>query len=259
MIKLDVGRCPGRASNHGQSPLRAVVDLRAVVNIEDVDNAAVLVDPVDDAIGATPGAVTTGERPEQGLADPMRVDRERGLAELQHGGGNGFRKPLGDRSPCGMLETDLVALRRFGRHAPVTRRRAKSWRTVAMSAPCSPRPRAARLSEMRATASVSPRISKVISRPSRSSTDSKTASGSPLRVRTIRSCCWRTRLASSERRALASDNGTGVAAIVMVRSIDFASLFLDQHSGVAAQARWRTAEVEHTCWLNRRARTHVPA
>jgi hypothetical protein len=59
---------------------------------------------------------------------------------------------------------------------------------------------------MRATASVSPRISRVISGPSRSSTDSKTTSGSPLRVRTIRSCCWRTRLASSERRALASDN-----------------------------------------------------
>jgi hypothetical protein len=30
--------------------LRAVVDLRAVVKLEDVDNAIVLVDPVDDAI-----------------------------------------------------------------------------------------------------------------------------------------------------------------------------------------------------------------
>ena len=36
----------------------AVVDLRAVVNVEDVDTAAVLVDPVDDAIGAAQGAVT---------------------------------------------------------------------------------------------------------------------------------------------------------------------------------------------------------
>ena len=40
------------------SLLRAVVDLRAVVNIENVDNAAVLVDQVDDAIGAAQGAVT---------------------------------------------------------------------------------------------------------------------------------------------------------------------------------------------------------
>ena len=43
--------------------MRAVVDLRAVINIEDVDNAAVLVDAVDDAIGAAPRAVTAGEWP----------------------------------------------------------------------------------------------------------------------------------------------------------------------------------------------------
>jgi hypothetical protein len=55
--------------------LRAVVDLRAVVNVEDVDNVAVLVDPVDDAIGAATGTVTASERTEQWLADPLRVDR----------------------------------------------------------------------------------------------------------------------------------------------------------------------------------------
>src|SRR5215471_3866536 len=118
-----------------------------------------------------------------------------------------------------------------------------------MSTPGSPRPKAARLSEIRVTASVSPRISKVISRPSRSSTDSKTASGSPLRVRVIRSCCWRTRLASSDRRALASDSGTGVAAIVMVRSIDPVSLFMDQLLMWVPDAA-RTAGAEHACWLN---------
>lgn len=211
-----------------RSLLRTVVDLRAVVDIKDVDHVAVLIDPIHDAIGAAPGAVTPGKRPEQRLADPLRVNRERGIAKLQHSGSNSFGKPLGDRSPCGRLESDLVPPPRIGRHVPVTRRRARSCRTVAISAPGSPRPRAARLSEMRATASVSPRISRVISRPSRSSTDSKTASGSPLRVRVIRSCCWRTRRANSERRALASDSGTGVAAIVMVRSIDLTGLYLDQ-------------------------------
>lgn len=35
---------------------------------------------------------------------------------------------------------------------------------------------------------------------------------------------WLTRLASSERRALASDNGTDVTAIIMVRSIDLDGL-----------------------------------
>ena len=83
-------------------------------------------DPVDDAIGAAPGTVTASQGPEQWLADPLRVDRKRGIAELQHGGGNGLRKPLGDRSPRGRLETDLVPLYGFACHAPVTRRRARS-------------------------------------------------------------------------------------------------------------------------------------
>jgi hypothetical protein len=52
-----------------------------VVNIEDVDNVAVLIDPVDDAISAAPGAVTTGQWPEQRLANPLRVDRQGGIAE----------------------------------------------------------------------------------------------------------------------------------------------------------------------------------
>ena len=221
----------------GKSPLGAVVNVQAVVNVKDVDNSAGLVDPVDDAISAAPGAVAASERPEQRLADPVRVACKPGIAKLQHSGSNGFRKPVGDRSPRGRLEPDLVPLRRFGRHAPVARRRARSWRTVAMSTPGSPLPRAARLSEIRATASISPRISKVISKPSRSSTDSKTASASPLRVRVIRSCCWRTRLASSERRALASDNDTDVAAIVIVRIIDHTGLILDQSWVGKAQIR----------------------
>jgi hypothetical protein len=56
MIKVDAAR-------YRRSPLPAIADLRAVINIEDVDNAAVLVDPVDDAVGAAPGAVTARERP----------------------------------------------------------------------------------------------------------------------------------------------------------------------------------------------------
>ena len=90
MPNLDAVRC-------WLSLLRAVVNLRAVADVEDVDNAAVLVDPVDDAIGASPGTMTASERPEQRLAHPMRVDRKRGIAELQRGGGNDFRKRLGDR------------------------------------------------------------------------------------------------------------------------------------------------------------------
>jgi hypothetical protein len=53
------------------SLLRAVADLRAVVDVEDVDNAAVLVDPIHDAIGTAPAS----KWPKQRLADPLRVDR----------------------------------------------------------------------------------------------------------------------------------------------------------------------------------------
>src|SRR5205085_8792128 len=51
---------PVTAAGGGRSP--------AVVNVEDIDNAAVLIDPVDDAVGAAPGAVTASKRPEQRLA-----------------------------------------------------------------------------------------------------------------------------------------------------------------------------------------------
>jgi hypothetical protein len=54
------------------SLLRAVADLRAVVDVEDVDNAAVLVDPIDDAIGA-PATMMASKWPKQRLADPLRV------------------------------------------------------------------------------------------------------------------------------------------------------------------------------------------
>ena len=71
-----------------------MVDLRAVVNIEDMHDTAVLIDPIDDAIGTSPSAVTADERPEQGFADPLRVDRQSGIAELQRGGGNGWLRYL---------------------------------------------------------------------------------------------------------------------------------------------------------------------
>jgi len=115
------GGRPGRRSG-----LRAVVNLGAMVNVEHVNDAGFLIDPVDDPVGTTPGTVATGERTEQWLADAMRVGGEPGIAELQHGGRHSFREPLGDSSPRGRLEPDLVWLRSFAGHAPVARRRARS-------------------------------------------------------------------------------------------------------------------------------------
>jgi hypothetical protein len=112
------------------SPLRPVVDLQTVIDVENVNNVA---GPVDDAIGAAPGPVTTCQWPEQRLAGPVRVDRKGALTELQDRSGNALRKPLGDCSPCRWLEPDLVRRPGSCRHLPVARRRARSWRTVAMS------------------------------------------------------------------------------------------------------------------------------
>src|SRR5438034_1238832 len=69
------------------SGVRAV-DLGAVVNVEDMDGAAVFIDPVDDPVGAAAGSVTACERAEQRFAGAVRVDRQGGLAEFQHSGGD---------------------------------------------------------------------------------------------------------------------------------------------------------------------------
>jgi hypothetical protein len=45
------------------------VDVRAVVNVEDMHGSGVLVDAVDDPVRAPPRAVAALERPEQRLAD----------------------------------------------------------------------------------------------------------------------------------------------------------------------------------------------
>lgn len=65
-----------------------MVDLRAVVDVEDVDGAIGLVDPVDDPVGAAAGSVTSCEGAEQRFADAVRVDGEGGPAEFQHRGGD---------------------------------------------------------------------------------------------------------------------------------------------------------------------------
>jgi hypothetical protein len=89
-------RPPARSSipEDRQSRLRAVISLPTVVNFENVNCAAALVDPVNNAISAAPGTVTADKWPEQWLADPVRVHPERGIAELQHGRGYALRKPL---------------------------------------------------------------------------------------------------------------------------------------------------------------------
>ena len=80
-----------RRSSRRRSGVRAVVDLRAVVDVEDVDGAIGLVDPVDDPVGAAAGSMTAGQGTEQRFANAVRVDGQGGLAEFQHRGGDCLR------------------------------------------------------------------------------------------------------------------------------------------------------------------------
>jgi hypothetical protein len=90
------------------------VGFGAVVDVEDVDDAVVFIDPVDDPVRAAEGSMTASQRAEQRFADAVRVDREGGLAELQHGSGDCLGKPLG---PSGRV---LYVLRDVGADQPWT-------------------------------------------------------------------------------------------------------------------------------------------
>lgn len=66
------------AGGHVDLPARTgavQVDLGAVVDVEDVNAASFLLDPVDDSVGAAPGSVTACERAEQRFTDAVRIDR----------------------------------------------------------------------------------------------------------------------------------------------------------------------------------------
>ncbi len=97
------------------------VDVSGVGDVENQDQAALLIDSVHDLVGASPSTVTTCEGPEQRLADPTRVLGQRPCAELQDRRGNCLREPLSQRAPSGAHQLDPVCGRR---HPPDERR---SW------------------------------------------------------------------------------------------------------------------------------------
>jgi len=84
--------------------------------------------------------VAAGQWSEERFADAMRVAGQCLVAELQHGGSDGFGQSVRDGPPGGGHEANVVALGRivWCVHAPVARRRARSARTVARSTPVSP-------------------------------------------------------------------------------------------------------------------------
>jgi hypothetical protein len=153
-------------------------------------------------------------------------------------GGDGV---YGDNGPPrGRLEPDLVPLLGFGAHASVPRRRARSCQTVARSAPGSPRPSGQALGDAGDRAGVGQDLQGHL-RTFQVVYGNQNGLGPSLRVRMIHSCCWRICLASSDSRALASDSGTGVAVVVIVRSIGNVDRFRPGHYVGSIAARDQSA------------------
>ena len=51
-----------------------MVDIVAMVNVENMHDAGRFVDEVHDPVGSTPGSVATGQRAEQELAGALRIE-----------------------------------------------------------------------------------------------------------------------------------------------------------------------------------------
>ena len=98
----------------------SAVDVAAVVDADDGDCSFVVVDSVEDPVGATASAVDPCEFVSQFLADSFRFEEEWSGDEIDDCCGNGLGKVFGDWSSCGTSHDKLVwfaHLARFGRSA----------------------------------------------------------------------------------------------------------------------------------------------
>ena len=62
-----------------------MVDVAAMVNVEDLDDMGLVVDSVDDAVGSAARAVTACQRAEERLTYPAWPQGKRSIAELENG------------------------------------------------------------------------------------------------------------------------------------------------------------------------------
>ena len=85
-----------------------VVYVTAVSDAKHSDCVPFVVDPVDDPVGAASGSEKAGEFVAEFSPDPMRCFDQRPSEELDHRGGDAFRKILGDRAGSGTGDDELV-------------------------------------------------------------------------------------------------------------------------------------------------------
>jgi hypothetical protein len=127
-----------------------MVNVAAVIDVEDMDEA-----------GGRHQCASRSRRCRAGRRDSRPADRTAACRHAADSPRPRHRRTQGPRrrrtraaardSPARRAGDGSRTAPRRDAHLPVARRRARSWWMVAMSAPCSPRPSAARLSELRAT------------------------------------------------------------------------------------------------------------
>src|SRR5216683_203417 len=160
--------------------LAGPVGIGPVLDGDDVDAPALLVDAVDHAVVPAPGAMQAFQPELERLPDPVRVLGQRPVAEFHHRGADLFGQPR-HRPPGRCRPRHRV---RGHRSLTLNNRNASSLlSTCPPPAPSSARP--ARMPVSRSSLSM---MSSVSSSDSRSATLITTAAGCPCLVITTRPC-----------------------------------------------------------------------
>src|SRR5215470_17048407 len=172
-----------------------------------------VIDPVNDTVGAAPCAEPVIKRREQLLADAVRLLQQRSGDELVGGSGDGFRQRFGKCPPDCRRCPQRVRLGRALAHWCAERLRIVS----ASSAAVTSSPRASSVSDSASLriVSASRMMARVSSSLSRSSTATSTADGRPWTVTVTRSWWSCTRPTSSDRWVFTSPRGS----VVIVKSL----------------------------------------
>src|SRR4051794_28902709 len=191
----------------------AAVRIPTVCDVDDRHGSRRVVDPVDDAVGASPGTVTIIEGGVEALADSLRVVQQRPDDELVCGESNSLGQMLRKLTSRRGRDDEGVAGRVVG-HARCRRRAFMAWPSCSSDSP-SPRSSSASEAARRLSVSGSDKIAMVSSRDSRSSVAMRTAEGLPCTVTVTRSCWEFTRPTSAERCDFTSASDRIVMVISM--------------------------------------------
>src|SRR5271166_7182711 len=175
------------------SELSRSVDVGAVFDGQDSDHVTLVVDAVDHAVVAAPGAVQPGQAELEWLADPVRIGGQGAVQEFHRCGCGLLGQPGQRTAGRGGPRDREVALA----HRSVIRRSASSLLSTCASLSA----RASRISSRRAALSMTPSVSSSDSRSSRLMT---TAAGWPCLVITTRPCSFCRRSTTSESRFFTS-------------------------------------------------------